>query len=913
MERERWHEVERAFDGALDQPEEARAAWLLARWPDDAALRDEVAAMLEAHARPGGLLDVDVGASMRARADARVRGRRIGPYRLQRELGRGGMGVVYLAERDDGAYRQQVAIKLLRSSPEADEVHERFLAERQILASLAHPNVAQLLDGGVTDGQLPYLVMEYVDGLPITEHCDRHRLGLRARLALFQRVCEVVHHAHQNLVIHRDLKPSNVYVTVDGHVKLLDFGIAKLLSPDVVGAKPPETTSTTRLMTPDYASPEQVRGEALTTASDVYALGVVLYELLSGHRPYRVGNATPAELQAAVCDREPPLPSASVDRTETVVHADGTHRTIAPATVAAARGGSPEWLRRELRGDLDDIVMMALRKERERRYGSADMLAADLQRYLDGLPVMAHRDSRWYRARKFLRRHRVEAAAGFLVAASLVGGVAVASMQARLARQERDRAADAMHLAEQSRGEAEEVTRFLLELFAAGDPGQPGYAEISARDLLRQGEQRAAQLGQPLVRARMEEAIGRVYVSRGELGRAHALLERALAARTATLGDTNLVVAGTRALLADVLRRQGRYPEAEAQATTSLAVRRAVQGADHPDVAASLHQLAGLAIYRGDLAGAERFARQALALRVRALGAEDSLVATSLTDVGAILARRGHADSAERIYEEVIALRRRVHGDRHPYVAQAIKRLADFRSDYRRAYASADSLYRAAIDIQVETLGAGSAAVADSRSNLALALMYRGRHAEAESLHALALGAMRRLYGPENARVAEFMSRTAGLLRARGRLAEAESVQREAVAMYARLLGPRHTIVAGALGGLADLLLERGDVAAAEAAARQAFEIRRELFGDAPLVAGHATALAAIVERRGRYAEAEALLLDARRMLLRQGPDYPGHAGVLRQLVALYDRWDRPAEAERHRIQLARFGGGGGG
>lgn len=351
--------IDEVFDEALDISTERRAAWLESRCRDDASLRHEVELLLAAHDQTDSPLDIPAAAHLATLIPEPMRGRRIGPYRVLRELGRGGMGVVYLAERDDGQFRRRVAVKVLRASQDADELHKRFLAERQILASLNHPHIAQLLDGGVSDGQLPYLVIEYVDGLPITEYCDRHQLDIPARLRLFREMCAAVCHAHQNLILHRDLKPGNVLVTGDGHVKLLDFGIAKILNPSLSGVEQPVTRTAFRLMTPAYASPEQVRGDTLTTRSDVYALGLLLYELIAGRPAHRITTDSPREVYQVVCERDPQRPSDVV--------MNGALDADAPraSELAAARGTTPDRLRRQLRGDLDAIVAMALRKEQD--------------------------------------------------------------------------------------------------------------------------------------------------------------------------------------------------------------------------------------------------------------------------------------------------------------------------------------------------------------------------------------------------------------------------------------------------------------------------------------------------------------------------------------------------------------------
>jgi eukaryotic-like serine/threonine-protein kinase len=400
------------FDAVVDSPADARGARLDALAAGDPELRRAVDRLLAAHDAAGAFLDA--GPRTHALPDAApdVVGHRVGAYEIVRELGRGGMGVVYLGVRVDDQYRKAVAIKVLRAALERDVLHARFARERQILASLDHPDIARLIDAGTTDGGQPYLVMDLVDGVPIDDYCRQHDVPIEARLALFRRVCDAVHHAHRHLVVHRDLKPRNILVTPDGSPRLLDFGIAKLLSPDDGAAPGAEsrgqvTETGLHLMTPEYASPEQARGDVVTTASDIYSLGVILFQLLTGQRPYRLPSSRLDEIVRTICD----TPAAR------------------PSTVAAPT------ITRRLRGDLDAIVLTALRKEPERRYASVAQLSEDVRLHLAGHPIVARPDTWRYRLSKFVRRHRVAAAAAALVAASLVGGLGVAVWQARLARQ----------------------------------------------------------------------------------------------------------------------------------------------------------------------------------------------------------------------------------------------------------------------------------------------------------------------------------------------------------------------------------------------------------------------------------------------------------------------------------------------
>ena len=354
----------------------------------------------------------------------------IGPYRIIRRIGQGGMGAVYLAARADDQYQKQVAIKLVRTGMASEFVVRRFLGERQILASLDHPNIARLLDGGTTADGWPYFVMEYIEGKPINQYCDDHKLSTVERLKLFQIVCSAVHYAHQNLVIHRDIKPSNILVTEDGTPKLLDFGIAKLLNPDGGDHTAEQTATAAGMMTPVYASPEQIRGQSVTTASDVYSLGVLLYQLLTGHRPYRLTSQLAHEIVNAILEQEPEKPSAAISRTETLPDANGTGgKKITPEMVSHTRDGQVDKLRRKLSGDVDNIVLKAMRKETERRYSSVDQFSNDISRHLEGRPVIARKDTLLYRSAKFVKRNKAAMLAAVLILITLVGGIVATNIE----------------------------------------------------------------------------------------------------------------------------------------------------------------------------------------------------------------------------------------------------------------------------------------------------------------------------------------------------------------------------------------------------------------------------------------------------------------------------------------------------
>jgi serine/threonine-protein kinase len=889
-------EIEGVFEDALDITPDRRDAWLSARCADDRELRAEVDALLAAHESPAGIFEQRLNPASTTLAAEPLRDRRIGPYRVVRELGRGGMGVVYLAERVDGEFRREVAIKLLRNSPDAEELHRRFIAERQILASLSHPHIAQLLDGGTTEGQLPYLVMEYVDGLPITTYCDRHGLDIDSRVRLFVDVCRAVNSAHQNLVIHRDIKPGNILVTAAGQVKLLDFGIAKLLNAAMGGMAMPHTHTAFRVMTPDYASPEQVRAEPLTTGSDVYALGVVLYELLAGRRPYQIRTGTERELHELVCEREPERPSAWATRPPPPDDAESP----TPEAIASARGTSPDRLQRVLAGDLDAIVMMALRKEPRRRYGSAELLAADIERYLRGHPVQARHPSRAYYLGKFLRRHRTAASLGAVAALSLVAGTAIAVEQRAAARRERDRAAAALIQAKQALRESEETTSFLAGLFDVNVPAPGSAAPGTADELIARGMGQIEQLGnQPLVQARMLYGLGRIYQNSGRYGDAKRAYERSLALRRANGGAESAEAASTLLQLADALRLFGSYSAADSTAQQALRIYEKVNGATDPSAADAWQMLSMLAVYLSDIRGSEAYARRAVDIRVAAYGADDPRIAYSLEILGGALHRLGRYDEGERYMRRAITLYEREKGQEDPGLIVPLYRLAQAVSTSRQDYTEATRLTERAVAISTKALGEGHPRTAYSISLLGEVESRRGNFAKAERLSRRAVEIFDRSLGRRDVAVADAYSDLAKIYLRVGRWADAEAAQRSAMTIYENSLGRAHAVYAGAIGGLCATHVHAGRLADAEAECREALAIRRRAQGERSLgLLGPLILLGDIQTQHGELASADSLYSAALSILEEHmGVEARMYEYLYPRMAVLRDLQHRPAEA----------------
>jgi eukaryotic-like serine/threonine-protein kinase len=940
ISRDRWQHVEAIFDEAYELPPEARAEFLARACGDDAELRSHVDALLRATSVTGGILETPMfegAAAILRSADALHQsgpseGDRIGRYRVIRELGVGGMGSVYLAERADGVFEQRVALKLIRGAMDNEDIVRRFLQERQILARLEHPHIARLVDGGADEAGRPYFAMEYVPGVPITSYCDRHALGVRARLELFIQVCAAVQYAHQNLVVHRDLKPSNILVTGDGHVKLLDFGIAKVLH-EGDAADPSATRVGIRVLTPDYAAPEQVRGEAVTTATDVYALGATLYELVSGRRPHRITRYTAAEVEREVCEHDPLPPSTAITKQERTNGQSGA-APDPPEVLSRVRGTSLDRLRRQLRGDLDAIVLQALQKDPARRYGSAEALQADLRRYLNGQPVAARRESIAYRLRKFTRRHAIGVSAAALVTLSLMGGLAGTTWQARLAASEA--------------AKARAVSTFLMGLFEVSDPDFANADRITARELLDAGARRVdAELAeQPEVRAEMLALLGDIHRKLGLYDRADTLLLTALDLRRRLHGEGTADEAAMLAAVGNLRADQGRPDEAERLLRETLAIRETVLGRDHADVARSLRDLAavlatrgyfdeaealqerGLAINerlhgeidaevardwenlatllraKGDYERAIAAARHTLDIRLEVLGKQHLETATSSSNLALLLSETGDLDGAEALYREVLAFDLQRLGESHPYTATVTNNLA-FVLQRKGALAEAELLYRRVLDIATPLFGGPHPYVATVQNNLALVLRDSDRLLEAEDMLRQSLEMYRTVFADDHYSVGTAHALLATILQRQGRLAEADSLYVEALTRLRPAFPDGHPRTASALLGRGRLLVERGLASDAEPLLREALQQRQSAYGAEERSTLEArVALGEALVAQGRFVDAEPLLASSWTSLSALPYAHREREQATRALVTLYDRWGRDAEAARYRAVL---------
>ncbi|HEY4562984.1 MAG TPA: serine/threonine-protein kinase, partial [Thermoanaerobaculia bacterium] len=827
-------------------------------------------------------------------------GRRLGPYLIEEKLAEGGMSTVYTAVRTDLAYQQRVAVKIFGFSPDRSDLFSRFQSERQILASLSHPAIARLLDGGTTEEGLPYLVMELIEGVPVDQYCERRHLTTGERVDLFLKICAAVAYAHRNLVVHRDLKPSNILVDGEGNPKLLDFGIAKLLA----GAPLPLASSATRtgerLMTPPYASPEQVTGGAVTTATDVYSLGVLLYVLLAGRLPYRVTAERPGDLERAIVEQVPEAPSQA----------------------------APRRLRRALAGDLDNIVLTALRKEAPRRYAAVDLLAEDLRRYRQGLPVAAHPATFGYRLRKLVGRHPLAAGAWSAAFLVILGLAVTMTWQSVRLRRERDRAV--------------QVTGFLEEIFRSSDVEEvPPAKDVTARELLDRGRAKILTelADQPETQATLALAIGKAYRSLGLYDSAEPLLQRSLALRRQRLGEVHGEVAESLDALADLYARHDQVAKAEDAARRALAIHQALGdergtaeslnslalaleekrdlaaaeplfwkalrirqkyfGRADKESVAVLNNLATLRRLKGDLPGAESLYREALSRARMAFGPGHPEVAILHDNLGVLLTYRGDLAGAEAAYREALAVARRAYGGEHPSIALTLDNLASVLVDRGRdRWPEAESMYRQALAVQRKLLGNEDHKVSITLNNLADLLEMKGDRKAARPLYEESLRIVRKVFGEEHPRVADELSKLASLLADQGDLESAEPLALEALAIRRKLLGEAHPSYAASLVVVGSLRLAQGSPGAAEPLLRQAVAVYQKALPEHHQeTAAARSLLGSCLAARGRPAEAGPLLLSGYQDLRgKLGPDHPRTLAALRRL----DAFREPARIAEH-------------
>jgi serine/threonine-protein kinase len=870
----------------------------------------------------------------------------VGPYRILRELGHGGVGAVYLAIRADESFKKHVAIKLLRPGLQSDEIVRRFRYERQILASIDHPFIAKLLDGGSTAEGMPYLVMEYVDGKPIDEYCESHRLTIDQRLQLFINVCSAVHFAHQHLVVHRDLKPGNLLVLPDGTPRLLDFGIAKLLDPSLFALTVNLTRADSRMMTPEYASPEQIRGENITTASDIYSLGIMLYEILTGHLPYRIRSRPLHEVARAICDEPPARPSAVVGIAEQLTDGQRHTRLVTADSISHARQTSPDKLRKKLRGDLEHILMMALRKEPPHRYASVEQFGDDIRRYREGLPVRARHGTWTYRASRFVSRHKVGLGAVALVILSLIGISAIATRERMRAERESTK--------------ANAVIEFLTTSLGAIDPRVAQGQEPTVRHLLDEAERRLAD-SQTLPYA--EEAAIRAVIAEsrfqlGQLRQARDQFATLLRTSRANLGDDHPDTVAALTGLASAQADLGELKDAEQNAR--LALQRSEQLRNHDRLALQAsNTLANVLLRLGTrehLTDAERVLDRALAIPVGTFnnGDADRLTAEQLKaqlrltqnlpleaeplarqTYGAALTRLGprHPTTLAALdvlanclfelsrYAELVKAQeshandtRKVLGDDHVMTLRAEHNVAETLRLLDRLDESQQAFARV---LQKKTRVLGENHPSTLLTRHAVALLYKDlkQPTKAEELLREVARVRRDVLGPDHSDTLDSEMMIALTLYEQGRQRESRDAYAEVLAKIRTALGETSGAYLVGTVNYAGLLYRLGDYRAAEETLRTSLTAHRRAYGDTYYGTYYTmTELGTTLVHLEQFTEAEQLLLGALQGFRTIYTDNPNHNRVrqtLERLEKLYLAWNKPERAAESRGQLDKMNAAG--
>ncbi len=875
MNAARWEQIQALFHEVADLPDPAQRASLEAQCAEDPTLMTEVLSLLEQDARGDSLLDRDAAHVAAEVLDEGIPpallDQTFGPYRLKEALGQGGMGVVYLAERED--LGSVAAIKILRDAWLSPDRRERFASEQRTLAQLNHPSIARLYDADTLPDGTPWFVMEYVEGVPLTEFCEHHASSILERLRLFRAVCEAVEHAHRHLIVHRDLKPSNILVKPDGSVKLLDFGIAKQL--DSLEGPVDRTRTGLRLMTPAYAAPEQILGDPVGIHTDIYTLGVVLYELLTGRLPFDLSNRTPGEAETAIIKQGRERPSA------------------------AAKEKS---ISRRAWADLDVLCLTAMHIEPQRRYRTVEALIRDIDHYLAGEPLEARPDTFGYRIGKFVRRNWQPvsaAAASLLVVVSLVVFYTV-------------RLATARNAAVAEAGRTQRIQHFMLNLFQGGDEAVGPADSLRVVTLLDRGVQEAQALdGEPAVQAELRETLGSIYQKLGKLERADSLLGTALDQRRSLFGPDNAEVARSLVALGRLRVDQAQDEEAERLAREGLEMSKRQLRPNDPAIASATLALGQILEERGQYAEAIEVLEEAVRLRRAAGGPPTPELASSLRELANTHYYAGHLAVADSLDRLVLGMTRRLNGERHPLVAEDLINLGAVQQEWGH-YQDAERYYRQALDITQAFYGPNHYKTAAGLTVLGRALRFEPQgNDEAQRLFERALVIRERVFGRVHPQVASTLNELGGVALARGRFDEAEALARRVLAIYRTVYGRKHAFTGVGVANLASVYMRHNQYSQAEPLFREAIGIFTETQGAEHLNTGIARIkLGRTLLRQRRYAEAVGETLAGYEILAkRTDRGVSWLVDARKDLVAAYDALGQPEKAAQFRAELADTAG----
>jgi len=884
MDSTRWERIQSLFHDVADLPEPERETFLKAACGDDEGLVAEVLALVEEDARGSSLLDHDLAHVAQQVLDealpASLPFKEFGPYRIKEALGEGGMGVVYLAERTD--LGSLVAIKILRDAWLSPARRERFTSEQRTLAQLNHPSIARLYDADTLEDGTPWFAMEYVEGVPLTKYCTQRASSIEERLHLFRAVCEAVQYAHQHAVIHRDLKPSNILVKADGTVRLLDFGIAKQIESLEAPGKD-QTMTGLRLMTPAYAAPEQIRGAGIGIHTDVYSLGVILYELLAGQLPFDLSKLTPGEAEAMIVGHNPEKPSAA-ERRMTEGAGANPHAPAASKTAWA---------------DLDVLCLTAMHKDLGRRYRSVEALIRDVDHYLKGEPLEARPDTVRYRLGKFVRRNRRAVSAAALVLTVVVGLVIFFTV----------RLAKARNAALEEAARTQRIQRFMMNLFQGGDEAAGPADSLRVVTLLDRGVQQAQTLNHdPKVQAELYQNLGSIYQKLGKFDQADSLLRQALEQRKSLFGADSAEVAESLLALSLLRSDQAHLEEAEQLARQALEMTRRHFPPNHPAVAKAMLALGKVLGQRGSYDQAIQVLGEAVRIQ-SAPGVATTDLASSLSALADAQYSAGHYDLCDPLYRRVLEMHRQLYGPRHPLVADDLASLGAVQQDLGY-YQQAEQFHRQALDITESYYGKDHPKTASSLTSLGQSFMYQKKYDEAVAVLQRALAIQEHVYGPVHPSVAETLNELGSVASMRDQFDEAEARLRRAADIYRSIYGDHHYLVAIALSNVATVYMSKKDYPRAEQMFRDVVRRLTEALSAANVNAGIARVkLGRALLRQNRYPDAEVETLAGYDVLTRQtSPETSFLHAARKDLVADYEAMNQPEKAAKFKAELAAEG-----
>jgi eukaryotic-like serine/threonine-protein kinase len=879
MNSARWKHLQDLFHAAADLPAGQQRGFLDAQCGDDPSLVAETLALLAEDTRGESLLDRGVAVAadeVLGRTQFTPSSTRFGPYRITRILGEGGMGVVYLGTRDD--LGTLAAVKILRDAWLSPARRERFASEQRTLAQLNHPLIARLYDADTLPDGTPWFVMEYVEGLPLTDYCTAHSRTIAGRLRLFRDVCEAVQHAHQHLVVHRDLKPSNILVTDDGTVKLLDFGIAKQLD-SLDSPSDHKTRTGLRLMTPAYAAPEQIRGDRVGIHTDIYALGVILYELLVGHLPFDLAERAPSEVEAILLEHNPERPSVAAERLGSQPAGDLKARTLSKS----------QW------ADIDVLCLTAMHKDPRRRYATVNALIRDVDHYLKGEPLEARPDSASYRIGKFVRRNWevvLAASAVFVLIVSMAVFYTVRLATARNAA-----------LAEAER--TQRIQRFTLNLFEGGDKVAGPAESLRVVTLVDRGLQEARSLSaDPAVEAELDVTLGSIYQKLGKLARADSLLSAALQTRKALYGPEHPDVAATLVALGSLRVDQARFDEAERLSREGLEMSKRTLPPNHPSIVKATIAVGRALQERGAYDKAIPVLQEAVRLNSIA-GAAPGDLATSLSSLADAHFYSGHYEISDSLNRRALAMYKQLYGERHPLVASILINLGASQLD-RGNYVEAERLDRQALEITRGFYGNEHYATAAQLTMLGRALVYEKKFDDAAAILRQALAIRERVYGPMHPSVASTVNELGNIAINLDHYDEAEADFRRMLAIYRSVYGDKHYLIGIATSNLAGSFYGRHQYDRAEQLYRDAVRRFSEAQGPDHMNTGIARMkLGRTLLRQRRFAEARVETLAGYEIMVKQAnPAVTFIQNARKDLIAEYDSLKQPGEAARFAAEL---------